>query len=70
LNFSERRRARQHHGEDVLLAYAPRNQLRILRTKVENYNCLGVHSLVWQGQGRAVKTTVVSNFCDPKAKRV
>ncbi len=55
LNFLEGRRAGQHDGEDVQLAYAPRNQLRILRTKIENYDCLGVHSLVWQGQGGDVK---------------
>jgi hypothetical protein len=56
LNFGERRGARQHDGEDVQLAYAPRNQLRILRAKIENYDCLGVHSLVWQGPRRDVKT--------------
>jgi hypothetical protein len=55
LNFPKRRRAGQHDREDILLAYAPRNQLRILRTKIENYDCLGVHSLVWQARRRDVK---------------
>jgi hypothetical protein len=27
-----------------------------LRTEIEDYDCLGVHSLVWQGAGRDVKT--------------
>ncbi len=49
LNLTERRRARQHNGEDILLADAPRNQLRVLRAKVEDYDCLGVHASVWQG---------------------
>ena len=55
LNFSKGNRAGQHDGEDVQFANAPRNQLRILRAKIENNNCLGVHSLVWQGPGRDVK---------------
>jgi hypothetical protein len=56
LNLGQGRRAGQHDGENVLLANAPRNQLRILRTKVKDNDCLGVHSLVWQGPGRDVKT--------------
>ena len=56
LNLAERRRAGQHDGEDVLFANAPRNQLRILRAEIEDNDCLGVHSLVCQGHGRAVKT--------------
>ena len=56
LNFSEGRRAGEHNGEGVLLAYAPGDELGILRTKIENNDCLGVHPLVWQGWGRDVKT--------------
>ena len=56
LDFAERRRAGQHDGEDVLFANAPRNELRILRAEIEDNDCLGVHSLVWQGHGRDVKT--------------
>ncbi len=55
LNFSERCGAWQDDGEDILLANTPRDQLRILRAEIEDNDCLGVHSLVWQGGGRAVK---------------
>ena len=61
LNFSEGRRAGKHNGEDVLLAYAPCNELRILLTKIEDNDCLGVHSLVWQGPRRDVKTRLFDN---------
>jgi hypothetical protein len=36
LNFVERRRAGQHDGEDVLLADAARDELRILRAEIED----------------------------------
>ena len=54
-DFSERDRARQDDGKYVQLANAPRDQLRILRAKIEDDDCLGVHSLVWQGPRGAVK---------------
>ena len=55
LNFGKRRCARQDDGKDILFANAPRDQLRILRAEIEDNDCLGVHSLVWQGGGRDVK---------------
>lgn len=55
LNFAERRRAGQHDREDVLFANAPGNELGVLRTEIEDDNCLGGHVLVWQGHGRDVK---------------
>jgi hypothetical protein len=42
---------------------AQRNQLRILRTKIENNDCLGVHSLVWQGRRRDVKNALFPHGC-------
>ena len=61
LDFSEGCRAGEHYGEDVLLAYAPGDELGILRAKIENNDCLGVHPLVWQGWGRDVKTRLFDN---------
>ena len=43
LNLGDGRRAGQHDGEDVLLADAPRDQLRVLRTEIEDDDCLGGH---------------------------
>ena len=54
-NFCQRRGARQHHGENILLADAPRDELRVLRPEIEDYDCLGVHVTVWQGAGERVK---------------
>jgi hypothetical protein len=42
-DFSEGCGARQHDGEDILLANAPRYQLRVLRTEIEDDDCLGGH---------------------------
>ena len=54
LNFAQRRRAGQHHGEDILLADAARNQLRILRPEVQDDDCLGVHASSVSGGAGAV----------------
>ena len=43
-NLRERRGAGQHNGKNILFADASRNQLRVLRTKIENYNRLRSHS--------------------------
>ncbi len=43
LNLADGRGAGQHDGEDVVFADAARNQLRVLRTEVEDDDCLGVH---------------------------
>ena len=59
LNFAERRRAGQHDGENVLFANAPGNELGVLRTEIEDNNCLGGHVLVWQGHGRDVKNPLI-----------
>ena len=56
LDFGEGRCARQYDGEYILFANTPGNELGVLRTEIEDYDCLGVHSLVWQGAGRDVKT--------------
>ena len=55
LNFGDGRRAGQHHGEDILLANPPRDQLRILRTEIEDDDGLGGHPLVWQGASPVCK---------------
>ena len=39
----ERNRARQNHGEHVELPYPPRNQLSVLRAKIQNDNGRSVH---------------------------
>ena len=44
LDFGKWRRAGQHHGENILLANAPRNQLRILRTEIEDDDGLSGHA--------------------------
>jgi hypothetical protein len=53
LNLGDRRGAGQHDGENILLADAPRNQLRILRTEIEDDDGLGGHILsvagLWAG---------------------
>jgi hypothetical protein len=50
LNFADRRGAGQHDGEDVLLAGAACDELCVLGAEVEDYYCLGVHLLLWQGR--------------------
>jgi hypothetical protein len=54
LDIAERDRAREDDGEDVQFADAASDELGILRSEVEDYDCLGVHPLVWQGERRAV----------------
>ena len=54
-DFSEGCGARQHDGEDILFANAPRYQLRVLRTEVEDDNCLGGHEFSVAGRERDVK---------------
>src|ERR1017187_3082311 len=44
LNLRERRGAGQHDGENVLFANPPGDELGILRTEIEDDNCLGVHA--------------------------
>jgi hypothetical protein len=48
LDFCERGSAGKDHGEDVQFADTPGNELRILRTKIKDNDCLGVHFLLWQ----------------------
>src|SRR5246127_2406627 len=55
LNFGDGYGAWQHHRKDVLFANATRDQLRVLRAKIEDNDCLGVHVSVWQGAGLDVK---------------
>jgi hypothetical protein len=42
-------RAGQHDGEDVQFANAARDELRVLRAKIQDDDRLGSHPLVWQG---------------------
>ena len=49
-DFGEGRGAGQHDGEDILLANAPRDQLRVLRTEVEDDDCLGGHDFSVAGR--------------------
>jgi hypothetical protein len=63
LTFAQGGRTGEHDGEDILFANAPGDELRILRTEIEDYDCLGVHSLVWQGVGRAVKALFPGAKC-------
>ncbi len=60
-DFAQRRSAGQHHGKNILLADAARNQLRILRSEIEDDDGLGVHAPVWQGAGRNVKNCKATN---------
>jgi len=55
LNFGEGDGAGQDYGEDVELANAAGDELGVLRAKIEDDDCLGVHVLVWQGARRDVK---------------
>ena len=64
LNLGERHSAGQNNGKNVQFANSPRNQLRVLRTKIKDNDSLGVHSPVWQGYGRDVKTK--SDRCPTK----
>ena len=54
-DFVERGRAGQHDGEDVLFADAARDELRILRAKVEDDDRLGFHHLLCQRDASSVK---------------
>jgi len=54
-DFSEGRCTWQHNGEDILLANAPRNQLRVLRTEVEDDDCLGGHDFSVAGMRAGCK---------------
>ncbi len=56
LDVAERNRAGQHDREDVELSDAPGDELGVLRSEVEDYYCLGVHPLVWQGERRDVNS--------------
>ncbi len=56
LNLAERRRAGQHDREDIQLAYASCDQLRILRAKIQYDDRLGGHPLVWQGRSPVCKS--------------
>jgi hypothetical protein len=44
--------------------------LRILRTKIKNNDCLGVHSPVWQGKRLAVKTAPISSVENRRVLRI
>ena len=55
LNIGQRRRAGHHHGEDILFADAPRDELRILRPEIEDDDCLGVHAPSVAGGGEGCK---------------
>ena len=54
-DLAQQRSARQHHGKNILLADAARDQLRILRSEIEDDDGLDVHAPVWQGAGSGVK---------------
>lgn len=62
LDFIQRGSAGQDHGEDVKLADAPRNELRVLRAEVEDNDGLGVHVTVWQAMDGAVKANRGATF--------
>jgi len=51
LYFAQRGGAGKHDGEDIQLANAAGDELGILRSEIEDYDCLGVHNSVWQGWG-------------------
>ncbi len=55
VDFAQRDGAGKNDGKDVLFAGAARYELGVLRAEVEDYDCLGVHFLLWQGMGRDVK---------------
>ena len=48
----KRRGAGENDGKNILLANTTRNQLRVLRTKVQDNDRGGVHALVFQAYRR------------------
>ena len=62
LDFGDRGGAGKYDGEDVELTNAAGNELGILRPEIEDYDCLGVHILVWQGAGGDVKKRALWNI--------
>ena len=50
-NFFPCGRAREHHREDILFTDAARDELRILRPEIEDYDGLGFHGRVSQIAG-------------------
>ena len=67
LDFGEGRGAGQHDGEDVLFANPPRNQLRILRTEIEDDDCLGGHD--FSVAGRILGLQAGSSFARARPHR-
>ena len=55
LDFGDGDRAGKYDGEDVELADAAGDELRVLRPEIEDDDRLGVHVSVWQGAGGDVK---------------
>src|ERR1700742_1366953 len=47
LNFRKLRRAGQHDGKDILLANAARDELSVLRAKIQDDDRRGVHALFY-----------------------
>ena len=51
-NFFQRGRAGEHYRENILFTDAARDELRILRPEIEDYDGLGFHGRVSQIAGR------------------
>ena len=64
LDLSDGRGAGQHHGEDILLANAPRDQLRVLRTEIEDDDSLGSHGLSVAGTRAGCKDRTLVNISE------
>jgi hypothetical protein len=55
LDLVQRSGTGEHDGEDVQLADAARDELRVLRTEIEDNHAVGVHGLVSQKRSGRVK---------------
>ena len=70
LNLAEGRGAGQHDGEDVVFADAARNELRVLRTEVEDDDCLGVHVFSVAGRIPGLQGACGGGSCRPGSRRL